>query len=97
MAIGGDVFSGLVEDAPGVLVRLQPGQRQPQLQRAETDKAATVAVFILGGGGGGSLAYLHARRAALHGSAEHDPGVLRLLQLHGRLPQPNRLGHVLQG
>lgn len=33
MAIGGDVLSGFVQDTTGVLVRLQPGQGEPQLER----------------------------------------------------------------
>lgn len=33
VAVGGDVLSGFVQDTPSVLVRLQAGKRQPQLER----------------------------------------------------------------
>lgn len=35
VAIRGDVLAGFVQNAPGVLVRLQAGQRQPQLEEGK--------------------------------------------------------------
>ena len=40
---------------------------------------------------------LHGERTALHGSSQHDLGVLHPLQLHGGLPQAHGGGDRLQG